>query len=108
MNIIFNPTEKKILKLALKDDDRVQTHYSKEIFNCHYLPDIIQHLRPKLGKIFRVDDGKTILATEYHSVIKIDGKKANIGIYRLDPSYKARIRECLTKDTANEAKNWDN
>ena len=91
----FNPTEKKILSLALKDDNRVQQHHSKEVFNCHYLPDIIQHLRRKLEKHFNIVDGITVLPTEYHKIIKIDGTKARIGIYRISPKYKLGIIKLL-------------
>jgi hypothetical protein len=93
--ILFNQVEKRILSLALEDDNRVQTHYSKEVFNCHYLPDIIQHLRKKLEKNFNVDNGITILPTEFHNVIKKDGSKARIGIYRISPKYKLGIRKLL-------------
>ncbi|MDB2405698.1 hypothetical protein N9W00_02055 [Arcobacteraceae bacterium] len=92
--VMFTPTEIKILSFALKDDDRVQQHYHY-LFNCHYLPDIVQHLRRKLEKLLDKNDGKDILATEYHKVIKIDGKKANIGIYRLVPKYKKEIDKYL-------------
>lgn len=101
--IKMNDTEKKVLRLALVDDDRVQTHYSKELFNCHYLPDIIQHIRRKLEKIFSVDDGMDILATESHTVTKIDGTKTRIGIYRINPSYKPKIREILNTLNKDEA-----
>lgn len=107
MSILFTSTEQKILKLTLKDDYRVQQHYS-HLFGCHYLPDIIQHLRRKLERLFSVDDGKCILATEYHKVIKIDGKKATIGIYRLEPSYKSRISEHLNKDAIDEVNSCKN
>lgn len=95
MSINLTPTEKKVLRLALNDDDRVQTHYSKEVFNCHYLPDHIQYLRPKLGSLFDVEDGTEILATEYHSITKIDGKKSRIGIYRIDEIYKTKVKKLI-------------
>jgi hypothetical protein len=90
----LTPTERKILEMALKDDDRVQQHYHF-MFGCHYLPDIIQHLRRKLEKFFRVEDGKKIFATEIHKIVKIDGKKASIGIYRIVPEYKNEIAKQL-------------
>lgn len=102
-SIKINDTEKKVLNLALIDDDRVQTHYSKELFNCHYLPDIIQHIRRKLEKYFDVDDGMEVLATESHTVTKIDGTKTRIGIYRIIPSYKPKIRELLVTLKQDEA-----
>lgn len=97
-NINFTELETKILEFALADDDRLQQHYAKELFNCHYLPDIVQHLRPKLGLIFDVTDGTKILPTEYHSITKIDGKNARIGIYRLNDLYKEKIKSILEDD----------
>lgn len=96
----LTPTEKKILSMALKDDDRVQQYYHN-LFQCNYLPDLIQHLRRKLEKLFNVDDGMNILATEYHKVTKIDGKKANIGIYRIVPKYKFEIEKQLKAISKN-------
>ena len=93
--ISLNNTEKKILSLALKNDDRVQTHYSKELFSCHYLPDIIQHIRRKFESFFDVADGTEILSTETHTVLKIDGSTARIGIYRINSAYKQKVAELL-------------
>ncbi|WP_373033564.1 hypothetical protein [Sulfurovum sp.] len=98
----LNETEKKILSLALKDDDRVQTHYSKEVFNCHYLPDLIQHLRRKLERFFDIADGTDILLTEPHEVLKIDGSVARIGIYRISPNYKKRLAEIIKANQDSE------
>jgi len=86
---LFTQTETKILKMCLVDDDRVQQHHAY-MFNCHYLPDIIQHLRKKLKKHFNTShaDVKNNLYTEYKTVIKENGKKAKIGIFRLSLVYK--------------------
>lgn len=92
--ILFNQIEKKILSMALNNDNSVQNHYSKEIFNCHNLPDLIQHLRRKLKAYFNTD-GKDILYTEFQNIIKKDGSKARIGIYRISPKYKLGIRKLL-------------
>jgi len=100
--VILTKTEQKVLIMALKNDDRVQQHYSKEIFNCHYLPDIIQVLSAKLTKFFNLDDNTAILATEYHKVIKIDGTKARIGIYRIVPKFKLEI-EGMLKSIASKS-----
>ena len=84
----------KVLEMALLDDDRVQNHYSQQVFNCHYLSDYISKLRIKLGTHFK-DDGFNIIQTETHLVTKIDGKKVPIGIYRLAQSYKTKIKKVL-------------
>ena len=85
-------TETKILKMCLVDDDRVQQHHAY-MFNCHYLPDIIQHLRKKLKRHFDIthDEVKDYLYTEYKTVIKENGKKAKIGIFRLTPEWKKEV-----------------
>ena len=93
-NIKFNEIEKKILELALLDDDRLQQLYSNELFGCNYLPDHVQHLRPKLEKIFD-EDGMTIFPTEYHMVERTDGKNTRFGIYRINENYKAKIQNLL-------------
>ena len=89
---LLTQTEEKILKMCLVDDDRVQQHHAY-MFNCHYLPDIIQHLRKKLKKHFNTshEDAKNNLYTEYRTVIKENGKKAKIGIFRLTPIWKKEV-----------------
>lgn len=86
---LLTPTETKILKMCLVDDDRVQQHHAY-MFNCHYLPDIIQHLRKKLKRHFNTthEDVKNNFYTEYRTVIKENGKKAKIGIFRLSQVWK--------------------
>jgi len=93
---ILTPTELKILKMCLVDDDRVQQHHAY-MFNCHYLPDIIQHLRKKLRKHFGIshDTVKENLFTEYRIVIKENGKKTKIGIFRLSSHWKTEVRQWL-------------
>lgn len=90
MKVSFTPKELKIISRCLVDDDRVQQHYH-HLFHCHYLPDVIQHIRKKLYKQF----GNDIIQTEYHQVIKIDGSKTNIGIYRIPKNWKPIIRKML-------------
>lgn len=97
----FTLTETRILELALNDDNRVQQLYSNELFGCNYLPDHIQHLRPKLEKIFNAD-GMSILVTEFHSIERTDGKNTRFGIYRIDDKYKAEIRELLNEDNLKQ------
>jgi len=100
---LLTPTEKQILKMCLLDDDRVQQHHAY-MFNCHYLPDIIQHLRKKLKRHFDTthDDVKNNLYTEYRTVIKENGKKAKIGIFRLTDRWKKEVSLWL-KDEVQES-----
>jgi len=97
---LFTQTEVKILKMCLVDDDRVQQHHAY-MFNCHYLPDIVQHLRKKLQKHFDVSWDTTMdnLYTERKTVIKVNGKKAKIGIFRLTQNWKKEVRKLLQDDT---------
>jgi hypothetical protein len=78
--------------MALNNDDRVQNYYSKELFNCMYLSDVIQHLRRKLKRYFNAESGKDVLHTEYHEVIKKDGSNARIGIFRINSNYKKELK----------------
>lgn len=96
----FTQTEIKILKMCLVDDDRVQQHHAY-MFNCHYLPDLVQHLRKKLQQHFDVSWDTTMdnLYTERKTVIKVNGKKAKIGIFRLTPNWKKEVRKLLSDDT---------
>ncbi|RRS32308.1 MAG: hypothetical protein P794_01515 [Epsilonproteobacteria bacterium (ex Lamellibrachia satsuma)] len=96
----FTSTEIKILKMCLVDDDRLQQHHAY-MFNCHYLPDLIQHLRKKLQKHFDVSWDTTMdnLYTERKTVIKVNGKKAKIGIFRLTHNWKKEVRQLLQDTT---------
>ena len=96
---LLTPTEEKILKMCIVDDDRVQQHHAY-IFNCHYLPDIIQHLRKKLKRHFEVSHevAKDNLYTEPRTVIKKNGKKAKVGIFRLTTEWKREVREWFTDE----------
>jgi len=96
----LNKTEFKILDLALKNDDRVQNHYSKEVFNCHYLSDYVSKLRTKLSNYLKAD-GFEIIQTETHHVIKADGNNASIGIYRISKRYYSKIEEII-KNSQNQ------
>jgi hypothetical protein len=93
-NIHLNKTDIKILSMALNNDYRVQNHYSKEVFNCHYLSDYVSKLRIKLGNYFNVD-GFSIIETETHHIIKTDGTKATIGIYRISKKNYSKIKELV-------------
>ena len=100
---LLTPTEEQILKMCLVDDDRVQQHHAY-MFKCHYLPDLIQHLRKKLKRHFEVSHEvtKDNLYTEPRTVIKENGKKAKIGIFRLTAEWKREVREWL-KDEVQES-----
>jgi len=91
---LLTATETKILKMCLVDDDRVQQHHAY-MFNCHYLPDLIQHLRKKLKRHFDIthDEVKANLYTEPRTVIKENGKKAKIGIFRLTKEWKHEVKK---------------
>lgn len=104
-NPLFTPTEIKILNMCLIDDDRVQQHHAY-MFNCHYLPDLIQHLRKKLQKHFDVSWDTTMdnLYTERKTVIKVNGKKAKIGIFRLTQNWKKEVRKLLQEDAGDMEK----
>ncbi|ABV68323.1 hypothetical protein Abu_2109 [Aliarcobacter butzleri RM4018] len=99
--IPLNKTDIKILSMALNYDDRVQNHYSKEMFNCHYLSDYVSKLRMKLSNYFN-EDGFSIIETETHYITKSDGTKATIGIYRISKKYYSKIRELVN---TNKPKN---
>jgi len=97
--ITFTPLEKRILNMALVDDDRLCSFYAKELFEHINLADIIKkQIREKLSRLLMVDYDYVrdiIFYTEMRSIIKRNGKKAPIGIYRLDNNFKAKIRELI-------------
>lgn len=80
--------------MALQNDNKVQNHYSKEVFNCHYLPDTISKLRLKLGEHFEVN-GFDIIVTQKYSIQKANGEKRKVGIYRIAKEYKQVIKGLL-------------
>jgi len=102
---LLTATETKILKMCLVDDDRVQQHHAY-MFNCHYLPDIIQQLRKKLKKHFGTTHEDVInnLYTEHRIVIKENGKKARIGIFRLSEAWKREVTLWF-EDEVQESRN---
>ncbi len=101
---LLTQTEEKILKMCLVDDDRVQQHHAY-MFSCHYLPDTIQHLRKKLKQHFEVthDEVKSNLYTEPKTVIKENGNKAKVGIFRLTNEWKQEI-SLWFKDEVQESR----
>lgn len=85
--------------MALNDDDRLCSFYAKEIFEHINLADIVRkQIRIKLAVILNVDYDyvrDVIFYTETRQVKKRNGKIAPIGIYRLEPSYKSKIRNLM-------------
>lgn len=102
----FTPLEKRILNMALLDDDRLCSFYAKEIFEHINLADVIRkQIRIKLAVTLKVDYEyvrNIVFYTERRTIIKRNGKQATIGIYRLDNNFKSKIRE-LVKDKRQES-----
>lgn len=96
---LFTPLELKILQMALNDDDRLCSLYAKELFESINLADVVKkRIREKLSILLMVDYDYVrdiIFYTEHHKITKCNGKKANIGIYRLDSDFKDKIRALL-------------
>ena len=102
----FTPLEKRILNMALLDDDRLCSFYAKEIFEHINLADVIRkQIRIKLAVILKVDYDYVrdiIFYTKKRTITKRNGKKATIGIYKLDNNFKDKIR-VLIKDEVQES-----
>ena len=102
---LFTPLEKRILNMALIDDDRLCSFNAKELFEHINLADVIKkQIREKLSGLLLVDYDYVrdiIFYTESKTITKRNGKKTTIGIYRLDNNFKAKIRE-LMKPNDNE------
>jgi hypothetical protein len=99
-NFHFTPLEKRILNMALNDDDRLCSFYAKELFEHINLADIIRkQIRIKLAIALQVDYDYVrdiIFYTDPKEVIKKNGNKATIGIYRLDKNFKTRIKVLMS------------
>lgn len=95
----FTPLEKRILSMALNNDDRLCSFYAKEIFEHINLADVIKkQIREKLSRLLMVDYDYVrdiIFYTETRIVTKRNGKKAPIGIYRIDTNFKSKIRALI-------------
>jgi len=95
----FTPLEKRILNMALLDDDRLCSFYAKELFEHINLADIIKkQIRMKLAVILKVDYEYVrdiIFYTHKRIITKSNGKKVLIGIYRLDKNFKAKIKKLI-------------
>jgi hypothetical protein len=98
-NTRFTPLEKRILNMALNDDDRLCSFYAKELFEHINLADVVRkQIRIKLARILNVGYDfvrDVIFFTERKEVIKKNGKIAPTGIYRLDKNFKSRIRSLM-------------
>lgn len=96
----FTPLEKRILNMALNDDDRLCSFYAKELFEHINLADIVRkQIRIKLAIVLQVDYDYVrdiIFYTEDREVTKKSGNKATIGIYRLDKNFKVKIKALMS------------
>lgn len=95
----FTPLEKRILTMALNDDDRLCSFYAKEIFEHINLADVIRkQIRIKLSILLKVDYDYVrdiIFYTDDKVITKRNGKKTTIGIYRIDKNFKSKIKELI-------------
>jgi len=101
MKATFSPLAKKILTMALNNDDRLCSFYAKELFEHINLADVVRkEIRLKLSLILSVEYDYVkdiIFYTEKRVIIKNNKKKTTIGIYRIDNRYKKIIRRLLKK-----------
>ena len=99
----FTPLEKRILNMALHDDDRLCSFYAKELFEHINLADVIRkQIRLKLAILLQVDYDYVrdiIFYTEKRAITKRNGKEAIIGIYRIDRNFKNKIRSFLQDES---------
>ena len=106
---LFTPLEVKILNMALYDDDRLCSFNAKELFEHINLADVVKkQIREKISRLLFVDYDYVrdiIFYTEKKTIIKRNGKKATIGIYRLDNNFKDKIKELINagKDEVQES-----
>lgn len=95
----FTPLEKKILNMALNDDDKLCSFYAKELFEHINLADVVRkQIRIKLAIALKVEYDYVrdiIFFTEKREVIKRSGKMVLIGIYRLDNNFKSKVRDLI-------------
>lgn len=102
--VLFTPIQAKILKMCLADDDRVCSFYSKELFESINLADVFRKgIRIKLSRLLNLDYDfvrDVVTKADKRVIIKSNGKKATIYIYRIDKNWKSRVRELL--DSSNE------
>jgi len=102
----FTPLEKRILNMALNNDDRLCSFYAKELFEHINLADVIRkQIRLKLAILLQVDYNYVrdiIFYTERRVITKRNGQKTPIGIYRVDPIFKKKIKSLL-KDEVQES-----
>lgn len=96
---LFNPIQAKILKMCLANDDRVCSFYSKELFESINLADVFRKgIRIKLSRLLNLDYDfvrDVVTKADKKVIIKSNGKKAKIDIYRIDKNWKDQVRELL-------------
>ena len=104
---LFTPLEKRILNMALVDDDRLCSFNAKELFEHINLADVVKkQIREKLSRLLLVDYAYVrdiIFYTERRVITKRNGKKVPIGIYRLDNNFKTKIRELVVEPKQDES-----
>ena len=97
--VSFTPLQTKILNMCLADDDRVCSFYAKELFGHINLADVFRkQIRIKLSRLLKLDYDfvrDVVIKTEKRLIIKKDGKKVKIGIYRIDGRWKGEIEKLL-------------
>ncbi|HIP20068.1 MAG TPA: hypothetical protein EYG70_02965 [Sulfurimonas sp.] len=97
---LFTPLEKRILNMALVNDDRLCSVNAQDIFEHINLADIIRkQIRIKLSMLLEVDYDYVkdiIFYTQRKIITKKSGKKTPIGIYRLNENFKIKIRELMS------------
>ena len=98
----FTPLEKKILNMALNDDDRLCSYYAKELFEHINLADVVRkQIRIKLAVAFKFEYDYVrdiVFFTEKRNVMKQNGKIAPIGIYRLDSNFKSKVKDLMSEE----------
>lgn len=98
----FTPLEKKILNMALNDDDRLCSYNAIKLFEHINLADVVRkQIRIKLAVALKAEYEHIrdfIFFTEKKEVKKQNGKVASIGIYRLDNNFKSKVRNLIKED----------
>ena len=85
--------------MCLVDDDRACSLYAKELFECINLADVFKkQIRMKLARLLKLDYDfvrDVVTKTEDRWIIKKNGQKRKIGIYRIDNNWKGKIEKLL-------------
>ena len=97
--VSFTPLQIKILNMCLADDDRVQSLYAVEEFEHINLADVFRkQIRIKLAQLLNLDYDfvrDVVTKTDRKWIIKKNGKKARIGIYRIANEWKGKINALI-------------